>query len=123
MKNNSISGMAPAQDRSSIDLEAFAWTYSQKTGEIQQDGNPVATGYSGAGEGKNNLQMQHVHNLGPIPQGEWTIAGPPINTAEHGPFVLKLHPEPKTETHGRSGFLMHGDSREHPGTASQGCVI
>ena len=26
-------------------------------------------------------------------------------------------------THGRSGLLMHGDSKEHPGSASHGCVI
>jgi hypothetical protein len=24
---------------------------------------------------------------------------------------------------GRSGFLMHGDSIEHPGEASKGCII
>ena len=53
-----------------IDLEAFAWTYSQTSGELDQDGNKVATGYSGAGIGKNNPVMQNVHNVGPIPQGD-----------------------------------------------------
>jgi hypothetical protein len=67
--------------------------------------------------------MEKVHNLGPIPQGEWTIVGPPINTQEHGPYVLKLEPGAKTTTFGRSGFLMHGDSKKSPGSASQGCVI
>jgi len=37
--------------------------------------------------------------------------------------VLKLNPAPSTDTHGRGGFLMHGDSKEHPGSASHGCVI
>jgi hypothetical protein len=106
-----------------IDLNAFAWTYSQKSGELDQNGNRVATGYSGAGTGKNNPEMQHVHNVGPIPQGDWTITGPPVDTKTHGPYVLKLAPTIETETFGRSGFLMHGDSREHPGTASEGCII
>jgi hypothetical protein len=105
------------------DIQALAWTYAQKTGELQQDGKPVATGYSGAGAGKNNPEMEKVHNVGPIPQGDWTIVGPPVNTREHGPYVLKLQPEAKTTTFGRSGFLMHGDSKESPGNASQGCVI
>jgi Protein of unknown function (DUF2778) len=106
-----------------IDLEAFAWTYSQKSGQLDQDGNKVAIGYSGAANGKNNPELQNVHNLGPIPQGDWTITGPPADTKTHGPYVLRLTPEPETETFGRSGFLMHGDSKEHPGTASQGCIV
>jgi hypothetical protein len=105
------------------DLHALAWTYAQKSGELQQDGKHVANGYSGAGAGKNNPAMEQVHNVGPIPQGEWTITGPPINTAEHGPYVLKLEPSETTPTFGRSGFLMHGDSKQSPGCASQGCVI
>jgi len=99
------------------------WTYAQKTGALLQDGQPVATGYSGFDNGKNNPAMQAVHNLGPIPQGGWTIVGPPANTPDHGPFVLRLNPVPGTNTFGRSGFLMHGDSIESPGCASHGCVI
>jgi hypothetical protein len=106
-----------------IDLEALAWSYAQKTGELQQDGKHVATGYSGAGVGKNNPEMQQVHNVGPIPQGDWTIVGPPVNTTEHGPYVLSLKPAGDTNTFGRSGFLMHGDSIQSPGSASEGCII
>jgi type VI secretion system (T6SS) effector TldE1-like protein len=105
------------------DLEAFAWTYAQNTGELQQDGRHAATGYSGAGEGRNNPAMESVPNVGPIPRGEWRIIGPPRNSADHGPYVLKLEPTADTETFGRSGFLMHGDSKQHPGSASQGCII
>lgn len=111
------------QETASIDLDAFAWTYAQKSGELQQDGKPVATGYSGAGTGKNNPEIQNVPNVGPIPQGDWTIAGPPVDTADHGPYVLRLNPADGTETFGRNGFLMHGDSKEHPGCASHGCII
>lgn len=106
-----------------IDLNGQAWTYAQKSGELRHDGEPIATGYSGAGPGKNNPEMQSVHNVGPIPRGDWNIAGPPSNTADHGPYVLRLTPGPETETFGRDGFLIHGDSKSAPGTASKGCVI
>jgi len=106
-----------------IDLQAQAWTYAQKTGELQQDGKHIANGYSGVAAGKNNPAMQQVANVGPIPQGDWTIAGPPVDTRDHGPYVLRLQPALQTETFGRSGFLMHGDSIESPGCASHGCVI
>ena len=99
------------------------WTYAQKTGALRQNGNLVGTGYYGFEDGKNNHDMQAIHDVGPIPQGEWTVAGPPFNTAEHGPFVLRLDPSSATNTFGRSGFLMHGDAINAPGTASKGCII
>ncbi len=99
------------------------WTYAQKTGALLHSGQLVATGYSGFEVGKNNPAMQAVPDVGPIPQGDWTIGGPPVNTAEHGPFVLTLTPAPGTNTFGRSGFLMHGDAINAPGTASKGCII
>jgi hypothetical protein len=99
------------------------WTYAQSTGELQHDDQPVGTGYSGFDKGKNNPAMQAVANMGPIPQGEWTIVGPPVNTPAHGPYVLRLQPAAGTNTFGRSGFLMHGDSIEAPGCASHGCII
>jgi hypothetical protein len=99
------------------------WTYAQKTGDLLQDGNVVATGYSGFDNGKNNPDMQAVHDVGPIPQGDWIIVGPPVNTAAHGPYVLTLTPAQGTNTFGRSGFLMHGDAVHSPGTASKGCII
>jgi hypothetical protein len=34
-----------------------------------------------------------------------------------------LKPAASTNTFGRSGFLMHGDSTQSPGSASQGCII
>ncbi len=104
------------------ELEA-AWQYAQKTGELQQDGRHVATGYSGAGAGKNNPAMEKEPNVGPIPRGDWTIVGPPVNTQDHGPYVLKLEPDAATETFGRAGFLLHGDSRQAPGSASHGCIV
>lgn len=99
------------------------WTYAQKTGDLFRDGQHVATGYSGCDNGKNNPEMQAVPDVGPIPQGDWTIVGPPVNTAGHGPYVLTLEAVAGSNTFGRSGFLMHGDSIESPGCASHGCII
>jgi hypothetical protein len=67
--------------------------------------------------------MQALADVGPIPQGDWIIEGPPINTAKHGPFVLTLTPSPGTDTLKRSGFLIHGDAIQASGTASKGCII
>ncbi len=99
------------------------WTYAQASGQLLQNGQLVGTGYSGYDNGKNNPSMQAVENMGPIPQGDWTIVGPPVNTSTQGPYVLTLQPAQGTNTFGRSGFLMHGDSIEAPGCASHGCVI
>ena len=100
-------------------------TYKQSTGElfVGNDRLPLIQGYSGADKYKNDPLSQAVHNKGPIPQGEWGIVGPPVDTATHGPNVLHLYPKPGTETYGRSGFLIHGDSIAHPGEASEGCIV
>ena len=100
----------------------MTWKYEQETGQLSQNGADVAIGYSGAGNGKNNPAMQDVQKIGPIPRGTYTI-GEPHDTPTHGPYVLRLTPDPENEMHGRSGFLIHGDSKEHPGQASEGCII
>lgn len=98
------------------------WIYSQTTGEMRNGDIHVATGYSGLGRGKNNPGMESISNVGPIPRGHYTI-GTPRNTKTHGPIVMRLLPAKGTETHGRDGFLIHGDSIGRPGTASHGCII
>jgi type VI secretion system (T6SS) effector TldE1-like protein len=97
------------------------WTYEQASGRLSKDGIQIATGYSGFGDGKNNPRFEATPDVGPICCGLWEICGPPYTTAEHGPYVLRL--EPDSATYGRTGFLMHGDSIEHPGQASKGCII
>jgi Protein of unknown function (DUF2778) len=97
--------------------------YHQLSGELFQDKTHVAFGYSGKGEARNNSAYQQVPSVGPIPQGLWAISGPPADTSTHGPFVLRLTPAEGTNTFGRSGFLVHGDSLVHPGQASEGCII
>lgn len=99
------------------------WSYEQLTGRLRDGtGNLVGVGYSGKGVGKNAPSAQRVHNVGPIPRGEYRIQGPQ-DTVTHGPFVLPLIADPANEMFGRYGFLIHGDSVVTPGIASEGCII
>ena len=98
------------------------WTYSQSTGQLARDGKLFGSGYSGLGADKNVPADQLVQGQGPIPQGAWTI-GPAENSGELGPLIMRLFPKAGTETFGRSGFFIHGDSLAHPGEASHGCIV
>lgn len=68
--------------------------------------------------------MQDVHNVGPIPQGNYRICAP-VDTLAHGPWFLALEPDAANTMFGRSGFGIHGDEIAHPGEelASDGCII
>lgn len=99
------------------------WIYEQATGKLSStEMGYVATGYSGFGEGKDNPLLQSERDVGPIPCGVYAI-GSPFNDPEHGVYCLRLSPDAANQMFGRSGFLMHGDSLEHPGMASKGCII
>jgi type VI secretion system (T6SS) effector TldE1-like protein len=98
------------------------WTYSQSAGTLTREGATIAIGYSGHGDGKNNPAMQQIPNVGPIPQGRYSI-GDPRDSEKVGPYALPLTPSDGTDTFGRSAFMIHGDSIVHPGTASEGCII
>jgi hypothetical protein len=99
------------------------WVYTQSTGVLLfPDGKKTTTGYSGHGAGKNNPAMQDVVMVGPIPVGSYTI-GRRFDSELRGPVCLQLIPFPKNEMFGRSGFLVHGDSRAHEGGASEGCIV
>jgi len=96
------------------------WTYSQSTGNLTRNGTAQATGYSGTGAGRNNAAMQNARNIGPIPQGTYSI-GAAHDTQTHGPHVMALTPAQGTNTFTRDGFLIHGDNTRHD--ASEGCII
>jgi hypothetical protein len=96
------------------------WLYEQSSGRLSRGGVVFAVGYSGAGDGKNNPELQNVKDIGPIPQGLYTISEPQDSPT---PFALPLTPDPVNEMFGRDDFLMHGDSIENPGAASEGCII
>lgn len=97
------------------------WIYEQRTGRLRLGDRVVATGYSGHGEHKNDPNSQHLRGLGPLPRaayllGDYQVKGP------HGPLAIHLVPI-GGELFGRSAFMVHGDSKEHPGEASEGCII
>lgn len=98
--------------------------YEIATGRIKgiDDDSLIGIGYSGLGPGKDNYDMVNVPDVGPIPPGVYTI-GKPFDSDTHGPFVMQLTPSADTNTYGRAGFLIHGDSKEYPGAASHGCIV
>lgn len=98
------------------------WRYVQSTGELFHEHDHVAFGYAGLDAGKNNPDLQDVHDTGPLPCAFYTILAP-VDTISHGPYVMWLVPDPGSELFGRSAFGIHGDSKEHPGKASHGCIV
>jgi hypothetical protein len=96
------------------------WFYAIPSGRLSYDGTNVATGYSGFGAGRNNLDMVNVPDVGPIPPGVYTI-GAPYDDPHLGPHVMHLDAETGTNTYGRSLFRIHGNNVTND--ASHGCVI
>lgn len=80
------------------------------------------TAYSGHGSGLNNPDMEAVHNVGPIPRGEWEVIEWVDNYENKGSCVARLAPV-GFDPHGRSGFLCHGDNSAANHTASDGCIV
>lgn len=102
------------------------WQYDQSSGEMRRpDGSLLGTGYSGQlGAGRNNAEMESVPNVGPIPQGQYTI-GAAQNSAATGPHVLPLTPVGHT-AYGRTAFQIHGEipaGQPGSGDASTGCIV
>lgn len=98
------------------------WTYSQSTGRLSHDGIEIGTGYAGCGDGLDNPAMENVPCVGPLPRGRYSI-GPQFHHSHTGPITMRLSPDISNVMFGRGGFLIHGDSIKHPGTASEGCIV
>ena len=110
------------------------FTYSQLSGTFRLLDDSVTgivygKGYSGFGVGKNKPLFEHHKDLGPLPSGWYTMhvvtdaSGKAIDYEGKANPVIVLTPDKENQMFGRSGFLIHGDSRKEPGTASKGCVI
>jgi hypothetical protein len=107
------------------------WKFSQLSGKLWDSFNGyLGKGYAGHGDGKNNPDMENVEGVGPLPHGAWK----PVEFFEDHPRVGKnaVRLEPADDdtlqrviNYGRDpkSFFMHGDSVEHPGEASDGCII
>lgn len=96
------------------------YVYAQKTGELKLDGKVIAEGYSGKGVGKDNPDKGAVKNVGPIPRGAYVIG--PARVFRGMADCVDLTPDGH-DAHGRTEFLIHGDSKTDPGNASEGCII
>ena len=101
-------------------------TYDQSSGKFalwgSVGGNLLfsAEGYAGKGPGKNNPDMEAVPSVGPLPVGAYSINVPRTHP-RLGPVAMRLVAH--TPRYGRGGFYIHGDSKQHPGEASTGCII
>jgi len=100
------------------------FAYSQSTGEFQQNGKLIGTGYSGHNvpdgpQGRNSPDLESVPDVGPIPRGHYTI-GDPVSIPNHAPPVFPLSPA-GVPPYGRTGFLIHGNNVQND--ASRGCII
>jgi hypothetical protein len=102
------------------------WIFESGTGRWLHDGPDglefKATGYSGISKYKNDPLSQHLAGLGPIPLGQYLI-GEAFHSDHSGPLTMHLLPQPRTNTFERTAFELHGDSKDHPGAASHGCII
>jgi len=98
------------------------YSYFQSSGNFVGKDGSCSSGYSGYGDGKNNPADQQVEGQGPIPAGFYTI-GPPEDHPKLGPLAYPLIPSQTNKMFGRSEFFIHGDSAQHPGDASHGCII
>jgi len=99
-----------------------AFIYEQSTGRLYYGLSMMGTGYAGAPSGKNNPAMQNVPNVGPLPEGWYTIE-PPTNSTHCGQEAFPLRPDAANQMFGRSGFFLHGDDIAHPGAGSDGCIV
>jgi Tlde1 domain len=100
----------------------MSWSYSQSKATISHNGQVIGTGYSGNGAGLNNPALQNDPDVGPIPQGTYTI-GPPFTHPDKGPIVMRLRQAPGNQMFARDGFMIHGDNQAMNHTASEGCII
>ncbi len=89
---------------------------------ISPAGVTLYHGYSGLGKWKNDPASEALAGKGPIPAGLWLIDLRPIQSPNTGHYVLRLSPNGHG-AHERSAFEIHGDSADHPGRASHGCII
>lgn len=96
------------------------WIWDQSAGTMTRDGSTYR-GYSGHELGKNNPNMQDAKAIGPLPRGGYKMTG--IGRSPNtGPNTITLV-QTSGDTCGRGDFRIHGDSIEHPGDASHGCII
>lgn len=103
---------------------AKRFEYNSKTGELWVcNGDfcmPLATGYAGKGAGLNQPAADHRRLFGPLPRGEYNMSVD-IHPRFAAPAIRLT--QTAGETHGRSGFWIHGDNKDSNRSASSGCIV
>ena len=95
----------------------------QQTGKFTFPDGTVVAGYSGNGQWKDNPASQDVKDHGPLPQGKYAGVKLFDPHPRVGAYAIELEPDPTNEMFGRGGFFLHGDSFDHSGDASDGCIV
>jgi len=102
------------------------YTYSQKQHHF------YGTGYDGsyidtyncccgsAGSCRDNPSCQCEKNVGPLPQGTYTLGD--MFTYKSYPYSYNLYPSSSNNMCGRSEFLIHGGNCQS-GNPSIGCIV
>ncbi|MBF7955949.1 tlde1 domain-containing protein [Rahnella victoriana] len=101
----------------------MSWTYEVSTRKFYHNGTFQFTGsYAGAPGYKNDPTQECVKDRGPLPRGSYQI-GPPHTSHRTGKYSLSLTPSSSNNMCDRDAFKIHGDSSQHPGEASSGCIV
>jgi hypothetical protein len=98
------------------------YIYQQSSGELSRNGTIVLTGYAGHGAGVNNPALQDQHDVGPLPQGNYTMTAL-LDSPHTGLATIILVPDMSNLMFNRSGFRIHGDNDLGNHTASDGCIV
>jgi RHS repeat-associated protein len=95
--------------------------YDSTTGQMIER---TENAYSGKGADKDNPSSEKLKFRGPIPRGLWLVTDD-VNDSK-GPMTIVLKPvaaNNNAKWHDRDAFLIHGDSINNPGNASEGCIV
>lgn len=97
--------------------------YEQKAAILTFPDGTKFSGYAGRDAGKNNPDMQNVKGIGPLPIGKYYGTELHEDDPVVGKYAIVLTPDPSNQMFGRNSFFLHGDSIDHPGEASHGCIV
>jgi Protein of unknown function (DUF2778) len=101
----------------------MSWVFVIRTAALYApSGGWYTNAYAGNGADKNNPDAEFVKNHGPLPVGGYTMLLP-LEGTHLGPCAIPLLPDPSNDMGGRGDFFIHDDSVDHPGDASDGCLV
>ncbi len=121
---------------SKVDKSKMSINFFISEGTLQiinaPSGNYSIEATSGLNKHMNDPDSTNLSNEGPIPIGKYHLMPKELSDPNHfrdyvrnlggysdwGDWRITIHPDSKTDTHGRKGFFIHGGQR--PG--SKGCI-